>query len=37
VPASWAASGATVSDNGTTKSMTIPVAPGYRFFRLRKP
>jgi len=37
VPASWAASGATVSDNGTTKSMTIPIAPGYRFFRLRKP
>lgn len=35
--ASWSTSGATLTDNGTTKSMTVPATPGYKFFRLRKP
>ena len=37
VPASWAVTSADVSDNGTIKSVTVPAAPGYQFFRLRKP
>lgn len=36
-PASWATSGATVSDDGTTRTVTVPAAPGYQFFRLKKP
>ena len=35
--ASWATSGATLSDDGTTKSATLPATPGYKFFRLRRP
>ena len=37
VPASWSTSGAALSDDGTTKSVTLPATPGYKFFRLRKP
>ena len=36
-PSSWNLNGASVSDNGTTKSVTIPATAGVHFFRLRKP
>ncbi|MGI8964743.1 MAG: hypothetical protein ACR2H1_01500, partial [Limisphaerales bacterium] len=35
-PASWSASGAVITTNGNTKSVTVP-ASGVKFYRLRKP
>ena len=35
-PATWSAVPATNNDNGTIKSITIPAAPGNRFYRLKK-
>ena len=35
-PATWSAVPATNSDNGTIKSITVPAAPGNRFYRLKK-
>jgi hypothetical protein len=33
----WTAPSEVVTDNGTTKSITVSPAPGNRFFRLHKP
>jgi hypothetical protein len=35
-PATWSAVPATNNDSGTVKSITIPAAPGNRFYRLKK-
>jgi hypothetical protein len=35
-PANWSAVPATNSDNGGIKSVTIPAAPGNRYYRLKK-
>lgn len=36
-PANWMMNTASISDNGTNKSVTVPATNDARFFRLRKP
>jgi hypothetical protein len=36
-PPSWVTNSATVTDNGTNKSVTLPATNSPQFFRLRRP
>ena len=36
-PAGWVTNSATVTDDGTNKSLTIPAKSSSQFFRLRRP
>jgi len=35
-PNGWANSGLSITDNGTTKSVTVPASAGNKYFRLKK-